>query len=125
VLQDDYLQRLIRQIGQLTARLLGKRRDVPAEVWSTHDGDPPLPPISPDSLEQVEDAYGDLFGLPRGLVDVLDATAVAALLPRPEAAIGLADLVDTDAEVSSRLGLADRARRRSALAAAIRRGTST
>ena len=33
----------------------------------------------------------------------------------------LADLVDTDAEVSRRLGLDDRARRRSSLAAAIRR----
>lgn len=119
--EQDYLQRLIRQIGQLSARLLGlRRRQDDVEVQHTADGDPPLDPLTPDALDLVEDAYGAMFGLPRGLLDALDAAGVIRLLSRPDAAIALADLLDTDAAVSERLGLDDRARRRRALAGSIR-----
>ncbi len=117
MLRDDFLLRQIDQIATLAVRLIGKRRDVQAETDTQSDGDPPDPTAT---IDAVEAAYSDLFGLPPGLVDALDATSASALLSRTEDRRALADVLAIDAELSARLGLVERAARRQALAAELR-----
>jgi hypothetical protein len=117
--EDDYLKRMVKQIAALAARLLGVQRRDDEEVESEAGGDPPLPP-SPRALDEIEQAYGHLFGLPPGLIDALDARGVVGLLRREDDARALADLLELDAAVCTRLGNADRAARRRVLARALR-----
>jgi hypothetical protein len=121
MLRDDFLLRQIQQIAALAARLLGKRRDEQQVVDSMANADPP-DPLGPDALAAIEEAYGTLFGLPPGLIEVLDAGG-AAELARRDGLPALIDLLDLDAEVSRRAGRPEQAARRQRLAMQLRERT--
>jgi hypothetical protein len=68
MLRDDYLIRLIKQLGAFLARIAGKRRDRDFE----------------GALDEAGKAWDDLIGQPpRELVDVLDTHTLAELLAEP------------------------------------------
>ena len=68
MLRDDYLNRLIKQLGAFLARIAGKRRAKDFEGM----------------LAEAGKAWDDLIGQPpRELVDVLDTHTLAELLADP------------------------------------------
>lgn len=64
MLRDDYILRLIRQLGEVMARIAGKRKDEEYEA----------------AVDEAGKAWDDLLGHPRSLVDVVDTPTLAALL---------------------------------------------
>ena len=65
--RDDYLMRLIHQIGELIARVAGLNRD------GRHD----------QALEAADQAWGKLIDAPRELIDAVDTATLAAMLREP------------------------------------------
>jgi len=100
---NGYIERLIRQIGQIVARTTTRQEDVETAV-------------TPD---EIDAAWSELLGIPPGLLDVIDAAALATLLGQPEKQRLGADLLEADArarDADDPLG----AERRRALARALR-----
>lgn len=68
MLREDYIIRLIKQLGAFLARIAGKRREGDFE----------------GALDEAGKAWDDLIGQPpRELVDVLDTHTLAELLGEP------------------------------------------
>lgn len=102
MIQDDYLHRLIRQIAQLAAAVAGRRAEARAE-----------------SVAEIDEAYGDLFGLPRGLLDRLDARTVRQLVREDQVPV-LLELLEADAALAEATGDAARAAHRREIVAGLR-----
>jgi hypothetical protein len=67
MLRDDFIIRLIKQLGQFLARIAGKRKD------EDFDG----------AIAEAGNAWDELIGHPRALVDVLDTHTLAGMLKDP------------------------------------------
>ncbi len=97
--------RLVEKIAELAAQILGLRKKGQLD----------------EAAEVARQAYGDLFGLPEGLIDVVDAATLAGLVgAAPEKLRALAGLIDEEAAVLEARGDASRAARRRALAEGLR-----
>jgi len=103
--EDDYIVRAVRHFAQIVANLVSNRRGAHGD---TH------------TLEEIEDAYGELFGFPRGLLDALDVATVAGMVQSPERLASLIELLDADATIAAAAGDAARAERRQRLADGLR-----
>jgi hypothetical protein len=68
MLRDDYIIRLIKQLGAFLARIAGKRTAGDYEA----------------ALAETGKAWDELIGHPRELVDVVDSHTFAELLKQPE-----------------------------------------
>jgi hypothetical protein len=79
--ENGYIERLIRQIGQLVTRA------------ATPSVERPVTP------EEIDAAWSELLGIPEGLLDVIDAPTLAKLLGQPEKQRAGADLLDADATI--------------------------
>src|SRR5882672_5372340 len=104
--QKDYILRMAERLAELAGRILGLRRAGKLD----------------EAKEAAEQAYGELLGLPPGLIDVVDAATLASLVGAPEKYEGVAAVLEADAEVLEARGDAKRAARRRELAAGLRRG---
>src|SRR5262245_1440007 len=67
MLRDDYIIRLIKQLGQFLARMAGKRKDEDFE----------------GAIAEAGKAWDELIGHPRELLDVVDTPTLAAMLKEP------------------------------------------
>jgi hypothetical protein len=67
VIREDYIIRMIRQVGQFLARMVSRRSSGQLE----------------QALREGDGAY-DLLGVPRELCDVLDTPTLAGLLRDPD-----------------------------------------
>lgn len=103
-IEQDYILRLAKQIAEAVARMMGLRKG----------GRPD------EALVVAEGAYGDLLGLPAGLIDRIDAATLARILGAPDKCRVVADLLEAEAMVLDTLGDAVRAEQRRALAAGVR-----
>ena len=95
--EQDYILRLTKQLASLIARVLGLRRKGADD----------------EALVAIEGAYGELFGLPEGLVDVMAPAELARLVGTREKAAMLAELLEAEAEIIAGRGdplLAERKR---------------
>ncbi len=102
--EQDYILRLARQLAEVVARILGLGRTGQLA----------------DALAVAERAYGDLLGLPAGLIDRVDARTLLGLLRSSEEAHALVDLLLAEAVVLEASGDTARASRRRDLAAGLR-----
>jgi len=102
--EQDYILRLARQLAEVVARILGLGRTGQLA----------------DALAVAERAYGDLLGLPAGLIDRIDAATLLGLLRSPDEAHALIDLLEAEAVVLEASGDTARAARRRELATGLR-----
>jgi len=100
----DYIMRMAERLAELAARILGLRRAGKLD----------------EAKEEAEQAYGELLGLPPGLIDVVDVATLASLVGAPEKYPGVADVLEADAAVLEDLGDGARAARRRELARGLR-----
>jgi hypothetical protein len=104
MIEQDYVLRLVRQLGQVVARMVGLRQKQQEE----------------EVVRQADSAAGDLLGLPPGAFDRLDGRTLAALLKDAALVRGVAELLDEEAAAHEALGRTETAARRRALAADLR-----
>jgi hypothetical protein len=102
IFEDDWIQRQVRILSEALARMTTSKYGAPFET-----------------IEQVDDAYGELFGIPADLLDAVDARTAAQLVPARQLEELIA-LLEIDAVVASGAGDEARAARRKALAGALR-----
>jgi hypothetical protein len=102
IFEDDWIRRQVRILSEALARMTTSRYGPAFET-----------------IEQVDDAYGELFGIPADLLDAVDARTAAQLVPARQLEELIA-LLEIDAVVASRNGDEARAARRKALAGALR-----
>ena len=102
MLREDYLQRMVRQLAQALARVLGLRRRGETEA----------------ALEALESAMASLAGLHPRTVEASDPAVLAALLREPVRLAALGRLLAERAALEGERGQAERAAatRRRALA---------
>jgi len=67
MMRDDYIIRLIKQLGQFLARMAGKRKD------EDYEG----------AIAEAGKAWDELIGHPRELVEVVDSHTLAGMLKDP------------------------------------------
>jgi hypothetical protein len=101
--EDGYIERLIRQVGQIVARSTVGRADIQHAV----------------TPEEIDAAWSELLGIPEGLLDVIDAPTLARLLGSPAQQRLGADLLEADAAARAATDPVG-AERRLALARALR-----
>src|SRR5215831_11728258 len=77
----DYIMRMAERLAELAARILGLRSAGKLD----------------EAKEEAEQAYGELLGLPPGLIDVVDVATLASLVGAPEKYPGVADVLEADA----------------------------
>lgn len=82
VFHDGYIERLIRQIGAIVARVSVGRREGETLV----------------SPQEIDAAWTELLGVPDGLIDVIDAPTLASLLGTADKRRLGAELLDADAD---------------------------
>jgi hypothetical protein len=98
--EQDYILRLAKQLAAMLARVLGLRREGATE----------------EALAELDGAYGELFGLPPGLVDVIPAAELARLLSDPQKIAMMAELLAAEASALEAAGRQEAAARRRKLA---------
>lgn len=102
--EQDYILRLARQLAMMVARIVGLGRKGKID----------------EALAEAEQAYGDLLGLPPGLIDRIDAATLARLLGATEKCRAVADLLEAEAGILDAKGDQARAARRRELAEGLR-----
>jgi adenylate kinase len=103
--EQDYILRLARQLAAVVTRVLGLRDSGAVE----------------EAVVEIERAYGELFGLPTGLVDAMAPDDLLRLLADPQKIALMAELMETDGRVLEGAERVDAAARRRRTAAALRR----
>jgi tetratricopeptide (TPR) repeat protein len=83
MIERDYIMRMIAQLAAVLARILGAKN---AQDYT-------------QALQLVQDAYGEIFGLQRELVEQMDAATLALLLGEGEKIKGLASLLREEGDV--------------------------
>lgn len=102
--EQDYILRLAKQLANLVARLLRLRDDGRVD----------------EALTECDAAYGELFGLPSGLVDAMEASELAKLLGDTQRCDMMAELLETEARLCTARGHGDDAERKRRKAVALR-----
>ncbi len=92
--EQDYLLRLAKQLTAVIQRIAGLRK------------------AAPEALAQAEQAYGDLFGLPPGLIDVMAPAELARLVGDPGKIAMLVQLLEVEAGLLEDTGRSDEAERK-------------
>lgn len=87
MLRDDFLMRLITRIGDLIARAIRLAKQ------GKHD----------EATRSIEDAYKNELGMPRAMLDRLDAATAARTLGG-EKSVVLAALLDAEAQLAQLAG---------------------
>ena len=103
MLRDDFLMRLIARVGELISRALRLAKQ------GKHD----------EAGDTLEDAYKKELGMPRAMLDRLDAATAARTLGG-EKSVVLAALLDAEAELAQLAGNEASARERRQRANAVR-----
>lgn len=91
--QKDFLQRMLEQLSEMTATLLGRRGKVPPEVL----------------VDELRRGKEDLMGVPLVVLDSLGPTAVRDLLRGEEAMAAYRELLELEAGLLEDAGRADEA----------------
>jgi hypothetical protein len=100
--EDGFIERQIRGLSRMVAQAtVGQQAD------------------QTETLDQVDAAYGELFDIPAELLDVIEPSAMRALV-RPERIPSLLGLLEADARLADAAGNTRRAALRRALIAALR-----
>jgi hypothetical protein len=89
VVEEDFLQRQIRQITQALARVVGVKLEAGA---------------IDRAREAIDRAYEDMFGLPRELLDRVDEASLALTLGNADKLAAYAWLLERHAEVLAQAG---------------------
>jgi hypothetical protein len=100
VLRDDVIMRMVRQLAAAIARIM-KLRDAGRDE---------------EALVEADHVWGELFGLPPGLLDSIGGPALAALLGAPEKVTAAIELLGHEADLFERRGDPARAAQRRELA---------
>ncbi len=103
MLREDYLERMIRQLAQALARILGLRRRGETEA----------------ALEELDGAVAAVAGLDPRAVEASDPALLAALLREPDRLAALGRLLAERAGVEDDRGEGERAARTRARALAL------
>lgn len=103
MLRDDFLVRMIRRLGDLIGRAIGLARG------GKHD----------EAQEAVAEIYKSELGMPRDMLEKLDAQTVASTFGAEKSMI-IAALLDAEAQLASFAGDRARATERGTRANAIR-----
>ncbi len=105
MLRDDYVMRMVRQLAAAIARIAGLRNIGRDE----------------EALAEIERVWGELFGLPPGLLDSMSPEALEAFLGAPEKTRLVAELLRHEADLLERRGDSARAARKRSLGDALAR----
>ncbi len=103
MLREDYLERMIRQLAQALARILGLRRRGETQA----------------ALEELDGAVATVAGLDPRAVEASDPAVLAALLRAPDRLVALGRLLAERAGIEDDRGLSERAQATRARALAL------
>ncbi|HUJ62892.1 MAG TPA: hypothetical protein VLX92_30525 [Kofleriaceae bacterium] len=81
MLREDYIHRMIRQLGEALARLAGRRGRGEYR----------------DAIDEAGRLWDELLGVPRALVEVVDSPSLAELLREPARIRAAAELLAEEA----------------------------
>lgn len=101
MIREDFLERMIRQIAETIAAAMGLAREGKVE----------------EAIESIEAAYRTYLGMPKDMVDRLDAATVVATFGAQKAIV-IAALLDGEAKLDAERA-AELAARANAIRAAI------
>ena len=105
VFQDDYILRMIDKLAAMVAELA-----LPGRVNRAMEHE----------LHEIEDAYGELFGIPLELLGSIDGKTLRSLVRSPEAATAVLRLLEAEASLVAANGDDARAAQRRRLADELR-----
>src|SRR5580693_8970957 len=87
--KKDYLLRMIDEVGTLLTAVLGLRKA------GRHE----------EALAKLTSAAGDILGIPRSVLDVLDSSSAARLLGEPAKVRAYARILRGEGELLADMGL--------------------
>jgi hypothetical protein len=102
--ENDYVLRLVKQLGAALARVLGLKKAGRLE----------------EAQQAIDEAWSELLGLPPGLLGSLDEHTLRGMLKHRDACAAAADLLDAEADLLAARGDPAAATTRRTLAASLR-----